>query len=208
MSGLDTALAAALALVGTPYLLGGLRAHPTNPRAGLDCSELVAYAFATIGINLPWNAQEQANVTQAVTTPQAGDLVFFHDTDPSNTAQYVTHVGIYLGGGKMVNAEDKGVAVSDISSGYWAQHLAGFGRVNGAGTATGAVAEPVGWPGWLPSLPTVPNPASGLADLTSRLQSRDTWIRAYLIALGATVVLVGAAIALWPVERPIVDAAL
>lgn len=198
MAGLDQVIAAALALVGTPYQLGGLRQHPNDPRKGLDCSELIALAFAKIGIQLPWNAQEQANATTPVTSPQPGDLVFFHSTDPSNTAQYITHVGLYLGGGKMVNAENKGVAVSDITSGYWKEHLAGFGRVKGTG---GAVGEPVGLPGLPGWVPKPQNPLDRVGEFVERLQDRDTWVRSYLVIGGAAVLLVGAALALWPVGR-------
>jgi len=87
-------------------------------------------------VTLPWNAQQQYNATARVDANglQPGDLVFFANTNPDDP-DYITHVGIYVGGGKMINAENQGVAVSDITSGYWQQHLAGYGRVpQGAGS--------------------------------------------------------------------------
>ena len=49
-----------------------------------------------------------------------GDLVFF------NTYKTDGHVGIYLGGGKFIGSQSStGVAVANMSSGYWADHFAG-----------------------------------------------------------------------------------
>ncbi|MDP4154561.1 MAG: NlpC/P60 family protein, partial [Bacillota bacterium] len=51
---------------------------------------------------------------------QPGDLVFF------NTYKTNGHVGIYIGGGNFIGSQDStGVAVANMSGGYWAQHFAG-----------------------------------------------------------------------------------
>lgn len=124
-------VALARTLLGTPYQLGGLRAHPNDPRAGLDCSEFTAYVYAQQGVRLPWNAQEQYKATRRVAAGdvQVGDLVFFQGTDASNPNDHITHVGIYIGNGRMIDAEDGGVMEADITTGYWRQHIAGYGRV-------------------------------------------------------------------------------
>lgn len=119
-------------LVGTPYSLGGLRGHPDQPQLGLDCSEYTAWVYQGQGVNLPWNAQGQYNQTQRVDPQnlQVGDLVFFHGTNAADP-DYITHVGMYIGNGRMINAQDGGVMEADLNSQYWQQHYAGAGRVQG-----------------------------------------------------------------------------
>ncbi|MHB1486730.1 MAG: NlpC/P60 family protein [Acidimicrobiales bacterium] len=90
--------------LGVPYQWGG-----TNPSTGLDCSGLVQLAYADVGVNLPRTSQEQATVGQPVTSlaqAQPGDLVFF---DPGPTGP--GHVGIYMGGGQMIDAPHTGTNV-------------------------------------------------------------------------------------------------
>lgn len=126
--GATQAVQRAQSLLGTPYQLGGWRAHPDNPSAGIDCSELVGYAYG-LPSNL-WNANALYEHTGLIdpSQAQAGDLVYFQGTDPTN-GQYVTHVGIYTGNGHMINAQDGGVMDADLNSPYWQQHLVGFGRL-------------------------------------------------------------------------------
>ena len=71
----------------------------TTPRPGFDCSGLVQYSFGQAGVSLPRVADEQAAATWHVSyaNAQPGDLVFFDSPD-------VGHVGIYLGGGMMLDA--------------------------------------------------------------------------------------------------------
>jgi hypothetical protein len=119
-------------LVGTPYSLGGLRGHPDQPQLGLDCSEYTAWVYQGQGVALSWNAQQQYNQTQRVDPQnlQVGDLVFFHGTNAADP-DYITHVGMYIGNGRMINAQDGGVMEADLNSQYWQQHYAGAGRVQG-----------------------------------------------------------------------------
>lgn len=42
----------------------------------------------------------------------------------------IAHVGIYIGDGKMMNAQNSGIKIARLS-GYWEQYIAGFGRVPG-----------------------------------------------------------------------------
>jgi cell wall-associated NlpC family hydrolase len=55
-----------------------------------------------------------------------GDLIFFHSTYSSGTT--VTHIGIYIGNGKMIHAGDP-VQYADINTSYWQQHFYAFGRI-------------------------------------------------------------------------------
>lgn len=109
---------------GFPYVYGG-----SNPEQSFDCSGLTQYVYGNIGVPLPRTAQQQYDATQRISQADAkpGDLIFFAGTynDPGNV---VTHVGIYVGNGEMYDADNSGVGFHALS-GYWMQHLYGFGRV-------------------------------------------------------------------------------
>ncbi len=103
-----TAVAWALAQVGTPYIWGG-----ETPGVGFDCSGLVQAAYMAAGVGLPRVAQNQFDATPPLTEGtmlQPGDLVFF-GTGPHD----VSHVGLYVGveGGRtmMVDAPHTGAEV-------------------------------------------------------------------------------------------------
>ena len=115
--------------LGVPYVFGG-----TDPRLGLDCSGLVQVVFRQLGVQLPRTAQLQFYATPRLSQEQLqpGDLVFFARTyaDPND---WITHVGIYVGGGMQINAPTEGqvVSIQPVFSGYWGAHYAGAGRVRG-----------------------------------------------------------------------------
>ena len=111
-TGAGHAAAASIALhyLGVPYRYGG--ASPS----GFDCSGLVMYVYAQLGISLPHYTVAQWNATQPISSPAPGDLVFFNG---------LGHVGIYIGGGKMVDAPHTGSVVRIDS-------IAGFGGYDGA----------------------------------------------------------------------------
>jgi cell wall-associated NlpC family hydrolase len=97
------AVRVALGQLGTPYLWGG------EEPGGFDCSGLVQFAYATAGVALPRVAQDQYAAgfrLPAGTPPAAGDLVFF-GTGPTA----VSHVGLFLGDGRMVDAPHTGALV-------------------------------------------------------------------------------------------------
>ena len=110
----QAAVAYALDQLGTPYHWGGEGA------GGFDCSGLVQAAFAAAGIQLPRVAQAQHDAGPAVPAGQPlqpGDLVFF-GADPAD----VTHVGIVIGPGEMVDAPHTG-AVVRIEPYSWPDYL-------------------------------------------------------------------------------------
>jgi cell wall-associated NlpC family hydrolase len=98
------ALSNALSKVGKPYKWGA-----AGPNA-FDCSGLVKWSFQTAGRALPRTSRAMAGVGTPVSRAnlQAGDLVFFYKP--------ISHVGIYIGNGKVVHASRKGqpVKVSEL----------------------------------------------------------------------------------------------
>ena len=102
----------ALAQVGTPYVWGG-----ETPGVGFDCSGLVQAAFKVAGITLPRVAQDQydATIHLAAGDPlEPGDLLFFGG-GPND----VSHVGLYVGDGQMVDAPHTGADVRVELYGGW-----------------------------------------------------------------------------------------
>jgi peptidoglycan DL-endopeptidase CwlO len=98
----------AMHYLGVPYVWGG-----ASPR-GFDCSGLVMYVFAQIGVSLPHSSYSQAAMGTPVSINQLepGDLVFFTGA---------SHVGIYIGGGQFIHAPHTGDVVKISSlSGYYA----------------------------------------------------------------------------------------
>jgi cell wall-associated NlpC family hydrolase len=100
--GWQIALAYARAQLGKPYLWGG--AGPNS----FDCSGLTMMAWAAAGVTLDHYAPDQYAATRriAIADLQPGDLVFYGS--PSN----VYHVGLYVGGGVMIQAPSTGQVVS------------------------------------------------------------------------------------------------
>ncbi|WP_456830377.1 LysM peptidoglycan-binding domain-containing protein [Deinococcus sp. UYEF24] len=115
----------AMSLLGVPYVYGG------QSRGGTDCSGLVLQVFGPLGVKLPRQSAQQAQVGVPVAQAdlQAGDLLFF-DTEGRGM---VTHVGIYLGEGAFINANSYGgqVAVNQLSDRYFAQRYLWARRVLG-----------------------------------------------------------------------------
>ncbi len=106
----------ALNYIGIPYVWGG-----TTP-GGFDCSGFTYFIFNNVaGINLSRSLEVQASSGSYVSAEnlQPGDLVF-----QQNTYKWgLSHVGIYIGGGQMVNAQSErvGVAIADLWDSYWGQ---------------------------------------------------------------------------------------
>jgi peptidoglycan DL-endopeptidase CwlO len=92
----------AMQYVGVPYVWGG-----SSP-SGFDCSGLCRYAYAKVGVSLPHSSAMMYNYGVAVSRSELkpGDLVFYYSP--------IHHVGMYIGGGQMVNATGDHVQVGAV----------------------------------------------------------------------------------------------
>ena len=120
----DNIIGTAMKFEGTPYLWGGASSK------GLDCSGLVRLTFFMNGHLLPRNASQQVKYGAEVTMEcnhsitqgsdklrqemekraenlQPGDLVFFGSPGTDRKKERITHVGIYIGNGKIIHASHK-----------------------------------------------------------------------------------------------------
>ncbi|UFS72551.1 C40 family peptidase [Geomonas sp. RF6] len=108
--------------LGIPYLFGG------ESQEGIDCSSFVQQVFREHNIRLPRTAREQIKMGADVEPGdlKEGDLVFFR-----TYASYPSHVGIYLGNGKMMHASSHQgeVTVSDMNTDYFKARYLGARRV-------------------------------------------------------------------------------
>lgn len=106
---LKTVLDLGMSFLGQPYVWGG-----ESPTEGFDCSGLVQYIYGKNGVSLPRVAHDQANAGAAVNaqSAQPGDLVLF-DNNPNRPG--ADHVGIYLGGGKMLQAPRTGKNIEVVT---------------------------------------------------------------------------------------------
>ena len=101
------AIAAAYSVIGTPYVFGA-----ADPNVGFDCSGLTMWAWAQAGVSLPHSSAAQYSSLPHVAQSdvQPGDLLFFYSP--------ISHVGMYVGGGRMVHASHPGIPVQVVSV-YW-----------------------------------------------------------------------------------------
>jgi cell wall-associated NlpC family hydrolase len=102
--------------INIPYRYG-----QTN-RYGTDCSGLTYMSFKAYSINIPRTSIEQGRTGVIISDRRKlkkGDMVFFHRTYKSSTL--ITHVGLYIGNGKFINANSyyKKVVIDDLYSNYW-----------------------------------------------------------------------------------------
>lgn len=108
----EAIIAEAEKLVGVPYLWGGMSAK------GVDCSGLVRISHIMNGILLPRNASQQIKCGDRVELDQLqrGDLVFFGTPATDEKPMRVTHVGIYLGDGRIIHSSHR-VRINSLTPG-------------------------------------------------------------------------------------------
>ena len=102
----------ALQFLGYDYCWGG-----KDPSTGFDCSGLVYYVYSQFGYTLNRVAQDQARNGVAVSADalQPGDILCFY-----SGSSYIGHVGIYIGDGMFVHAQNSatGVVITDLNGHY------------------------------------------------------------------------------------------
>lgn len=128
--------------MGTPYEYGSDR----NTTKTFDCSDFVRHVYKeALGIVLPTDSrkqgayiQDKGGVKKSISQLERGDLIFFMTYKGSSASSYknvdkskerITHVGIYLGNGKIIHTYSKtsgGVRIDDIRNTSW-EHRFLFG---------------------------------------------------------------------------------
>lgn len=98
----DIAVTAARSRIGSPYAWGA-----TGPDR-FDCSGLVVWAFASVGVTVPRTSQQQAAGGTAVARAdlQPGDVIAYYPN--------ASHVGIYAGAGQVIHASTAGRPVVEV----------------------------------------------------------------------------------------------
>ncbi|WP_071334601.1 C40 family peptidase [Burkholderia contaminans] len=114
----------AMSLVGVPYRWGG-----NTPTSGFDCSGLVRYVIGRAAdVNLPRTTADMSSRGVSIDPDQIapGDLIFFNTTGRAHS-----HVGIYVGKLRFVNAPSTGgtVRLDYLTNPYWAKRFDGIRRV-------------------------------------------------------------------------------
>jgi cell wall-associated NlpC family hydrolase len=107
--------------IGIPYLWGG-----DTVIEGLDCSGFARAVYQLMGYSIPRTSREQFKVGAAVDRAglREGDLVFF------GKDQTISHVGIYVGGGRFVHAPKRGeeIRVDRLEGGRYEERYRGARR--------------------------------------------------------------------------------
>mgnify|MGYP001552105617 CR=1 FL=1 len=114
----------AMSLVGVPYRWGG-----NTPTSGFDCSGFVRYVVARAAdVELPRTTADMSRRGESIEPDEIapGDLIFFNTTGRPHS-----HVGIYVGKLRFVNAPSTGgtVRLDYLTNPYWAKHFDGIRRV-------------------------------------------------------------------------------
>ncbi|WP_414044874.1 C40 family peptidase [Macrococcus equi] len=109
----DVASVALSIAAGKSYVFGA------NSSSAVDCSSFAQQVLAAMGKSIPRTTYAQAAAGTPVSNPQPGDLVFFNN---------YSHVGVYIGGGQMVDALNPSAGVGQRAVSYISGHVDGYYR--------------------------------------------------------------------------------
>ncbi|HEY1336530.1 MAG TPA: NlpC/P60 family protein [Bryobacteraceae bacterium] len=122
---MDEMIALSKRFLGLPYTWGGTSSF------GYDCSGFVQMLERRRGVNMPRDAQPQADWSGVASIDRnelkPGDLLYFGSSDKK-----ITHTGLYLGDGKFINAtayQTPTVRIDDLSDPHWQRLLVATRRV-------------------------------------------------------------------------------
>ena len=107
--------------IGTPYRFGG------SSRRGIDCSGFTKEMYSKVfNLTIKRSSRDIFSMVSPVRKDelQEGDLVFFKIRSRS-----ISHVGVYLGGGRFAHASSKGVAISNLEDHYYNRYFYKGGRL-------------------------------------------------------------------------------
>jgi hypothetical protein len=111
----DKIIKTARQYLGVPHCMGG------TTKKCMDCSGLLVTVFASHGIYLPHNSEEQARYGRIITGMEnlrKGDLVFF--VRSYKTTSFITHSGIYIGDNKFIHTSSgDGVTITSLNDPWW-----------------------------------------------------------------------------------------
>ncbi len=125
----DSIIATATEAMGRPYTFGGTGADGE----GFDCSGLIQHAYGKHGIALPRRSTDQARegrkIDRELKLLASADILTF-----SNRGGQVTHVGLYIGGGRFIHSATRGVQMSTLSAEdpygrWWYKRWVGVRRI-------------------------------------------------------------------------------
>jgi murein DD-endopeptidase MepM/ murein hydrolase activator NlpD len=112
--------------LGYPYVWAG-----SSPATSFDCSGYISWIFTRSGVKNTGRlgAQSLYNICAPVSPADAkpGDLIFF--TGTYSAAMPVTHVGLYVGSGRMLHCGSP-IQYTSINTSYWQSHFYSFGRLS------------------------------------------------------------------------------
>jgi peptidoglycan DL-endopeptidase CwlO len=116
----QVAVDTAVAQVGKPYQWGA------NGPNSFDCSGLTSFAWRAAGVDITRTSRSQYAATKRVSRAdlQPGDLVFYSRSGPAG----ISHVAMYIGNGRVVEASRAGVPVRISDNGLGRSDIIGYGR--------------------------------------------------------------------------------
>lgn len=109
----DVASVALSIAAGKSYVYGA------NSATAVDCSSFAQQVLAAMGKSIPRTTYAQAAAGTQVSAPQPGDLVFFNN---------YSHVGVYIGGGQMVDALNPSAGIGQRSVSFISGSVDGYYR--------------------------------------------------------------------------------
>lgn len=114
-----TAVSGNVASVALSVAAGKSYVYGANSASAVDCSSFAQQVLAAMGKSIPRTTYAQAAAGTQVSAPQPGDLVFFNN---------YSHVGVYIGGGQMVDALNPSEGIGQRAVSYVSGHVDGYYR--------------------------------------------------------------------------------